>query len=207
MDMDDLVSIGQASETSRILDRNHSVASRMLDRNYSASSNDTKTMTPGSNVGEQVVKSQLTTQEISRLYYEYEQKDMHVLDHDKTDEVLPDEVESSNVRSILVDTDMISNTSVDDDILDNDEEEKEFPVANNHGRGGGQRRGREDNQQFVGHGRGGAQEPEALITTNEEEGHDTHDTVIAISPAVGSYQRHDSEVSDTESFENRKQVK
>ena len=77
-DLDDLVSIDQSSVTSRILDRNHSsVASRILDRNYSASSNDTKTMTPGSFVGSPVVKSKsnLTTQDISRLCFDYEQKD------------------------------------------------------------------------------------------------------------------------------------
>ena len=60
-DLNDLVSIDQTNDDS----------SRILDRNYSSSTNDSKTITPGSCVASPPSKSNLKTQDIKKLYYHY----------------------------------------------------------------------------------------------------------------------------------------
>ena len=57
-DLNDLVSIDQTNDDS----------SRILDRNYSSSTNDSKTITPGSCVASPPLKSNLKTQDIYKLY-------------------------------------------------------------------------------------------------------------------------------------------
>ena len=74
----------------------------------------------------------------------------------KDDKPSSEKIEPTNVLSSLLDSDLLENISEDDDILDNDEEEKEVIAPVGRGRGRGRGRGERDNrQQAVGHGRGG----------------------------------------------------
>merc|ERR1719410_3366393 len=56
----------------------------------------------------------------------------------KDDKPSSEKIEPTNVLSSLLDSDLLENISEDDDILDNDEEEKEViaPVGRGRGRGG-----------------------------------------------------------------------
>ena len=60
-DINDLVSVDQTNDDS----------SRILDRNYSSSTNESKTITPGSCVASPQLKSNLNTQDINKMYYQY----------------------------------------------------------------------------------------------------------------------------------------
>ena len=60
-DINDLVSVDQTNDDS----------SRILDRNYSSSTNESKTITPGSCVASPQSKSNLNTQDINKMYYQY----------------------------------------------------------------------------------------------------------------------------------------
>ena len=60
-DINDLVSVDQTNDDS----------SRILDRNYSSSTNESKTITPGSCVASPQFKSNLNTQDINKMFCQY----------------------------------------------------------------------------------------------------------------------------------------